>query len=415
MDQVDQANFVQLLENAGNFKLRRAVERLREGLFDPFGVRLLTARETQLNNVFDNGVKALERNKSTHLCICGNYGQGKSHSLTYIRQRALTKGFVTSQINLDPREIPFNDFRQVYRALVSQISFPNSESSLVKWWRDLSGEQKIFWENNGTGPLDIIPESMPHFFKAVLAAIAQDNIQLSKRQKGLKKHAAFRPREFPWLLANALNGDNLPVFRLRHAMKYRQVAFYKDASLVCKGWQPYFEAICSLSAMFQKIGFKGWALLFDEGESITQPRVNVRRKSYTILNQFFSPASDLPGLYPIFAFTDDFFMQVHEEDYVRVYLRNEQEFPYFEKNYAKSWLHLNIYRLHDLSIREWKTMAEKLIHFHAKAYDWKPPEIEMREEMAEILAKKGDREARLKIKAMVNQLDLAHQKIVLGG
>jgi len=60
-------------------------------------------------------------------------------------------------------------------------------------------------------------------------------------------------------------------------------------------------------------------------------------------------------------------------------------------------------------------MSEKLIHFHAKAYGWKPPEAEMQEEMAKILAEKGDREARLKIKAMVNHLDLAHQKVVLGG
>ncbi len=412
---MDKANFIQLLESAGNFKLRRAVERLREGLFDPFGVKLLTAHEAQLNSIFDHGVKTLEKNESTHLCVCGAYGQGKSHSLTYIRQRALAQGFVTSQINLDPREIPFYDFRQVYHALVSQISFPDSESSLVKWWKDLSGKQKISWKNNSAGPLDIIPESMPHFFKAILTAMAQDNIPLSNRQKGLKKHTTFRPREFPWLLANALNGNSLPVFRLRHAMKYRQVPFYKDASLVCKGWEPYFKAICGLSAMFQKTGFKGWVLLFDEGESIAQLRINVRRKSYTILNQFFSSASPLPGLYPIFAFTDDFFTRVQGEDYDRVYLRNEQEFPYFEENYAGSWQNLNIYRLHDLSSKEWETMSEKLIHFHAKAYGWKPLETEMQEEMAKILAEKGDREARLKIKAMVNHLDLAHQKVILGG
>jgi len=54
---MDKANFIQLLESAGNFKLRRAVERLREGLFDPFGVRLLTAHEAQLNSIFDHGVK----------------------------------------------------------------------------------------------------------------------------------------------------------------------------------------------------------------------------------------------------------------------------------------------------------------------------------------------------------------------
>ncbi|MFH1075327.1 MAG: BREX system ATP-binding domain-containing protein [Pseudomonadota bacterium] len=402
---MDKSQFGQLLENADNFKLRRTVERLREGLFDPFGVKLLTARETQLNNLFDHG--------STPLCICGAYGQGKSHSLTYIRQRALEQGFVVSQINLDPREIAFHDFRQVYRALVSRISFPNGESSLVKWWKDLASEQKTSWKNNGAGPLDIIPESMPHLFRAVLTALAQENIPLSRQQRGLKKHAAFRPREFHWLLANALNGDTTPVFRLNHAMKYRQVAFYKDKPLRCKGWQPYFEAISSLSVMFQKTGLKGWVLLFDEGESIAQLPVNARRKSYTILDQFFSTPFPLPGIYPVFAFTDDFFIRVQGENYDRVCLHNEQEAPYFEKNYAESWRHLNIYRLQDLSSEEWETMAEKLIHFHASAYGWKPLLTEIGRDMAKTLAETDGCEARLKTKALVDQLDFAHQRIIL--
>ena len=127
-------SFFPLLEEADNFTLRRAVERLREGLFDPFGVSLLTARESQLNTMFDQGTQALAKNKGAHLCVCGSYGQGKSHSLTYLRQRALEQGFVVSSINLDPREVPLHDFRQVYRALMSQISFPEGDDSLVEVW-----------------------------------------------------------------------------------------------------------------------------------------------------------------------------------------------------------------------------------------------------------------------------------------
>ncbi|NOY70555.1 MAG: hypothetical protein GXP53_13900 [Deltaproteobacteria bacterium] len=403
-------DFSQILEGADNFTMRRAVERLREGLFDPFGVRLLTARESQLDEVFDTGVQKLAKNESTHLCICGSYGQGKSHSLAYLRQRALAQGFVTSLVNVDPREIRFQDFRQVYNALVSRISFPNSDSSLVKWWKDWAKGQKTGWKNNGSGPLDVIPETMPHYFKAVLAALAQDNIMLSKRQKGMKKHASFRPREFSWLLANAMNGNQLPVFRLRHALKYRQVSFYKDESLVCKGWEPYFEAVTALGAMFRTMGFKGWALLFDEGESIAQLPVNTRRKSYSILHRFFVPASPLLGIYPIFAFTDDFFMRVKSEDYGRVCVKNDRELPYFEENYAVVWRHLNIHSLHNLSAEEWKTLAEKLIRLHARAYDWMPPRTEIRAKMVKILAETGEREARLKIKSLINILDLTNQR-----
>ncbi|MCK5680133.1 DUF2791 family P-loop domain-containing protein, partial [bacterium] len=329
--------FVEKLDAAGNFKLRRTVERLREGLFDPLGVRLLTAHETQLKKTFDLGVRLLDENQSPHLGLCGSYGQGKSHSLTYIKQRALEQGFVTSQIDLDPREIPLHDFRQVYRVLLNQISFPDNSISLVKWWKDWALGQKVVEKSQPGERLEIIPESMPHFFKAVLTALARDNMVLSQREKALKQHRNFRPREFPWVLANALNGNPLSLPRLRQALRYREVSFYKEAPLTCKGWEPYFQMVCSLAEMFRKAGFKGWVVLFDEGESIVQRGVNIRRKSYAVLNRLLCPDSPSPGLYPIFAFTDDFFMQVQREDYTRIGLRNQPEAPYFATNYADAW------------------------------------------------------------------------------
>ena len=410
---MDKDDFSTLLESSDNFSLRRAVERLRDGLFDPFAVQLLTAGETKLNTVFDKGVLAVSRNESPHLCVCGSYGQGKSHSLTYIRECALDQGFVTSLINLDPREIPFHDFQQVYRALVSQIHFPGSDDTLVQRWKKWNKEQgEKADEENGVPAC--IPDSMPHYFKAVLTALVSKDIRLSKKQKRLKKNVTFRPREFPWILANALRGETIPVFRLRHALRYREVSFYKDTSLVRKGWEPYFEVVCSFGEMFQNMGFKGWVLLFDEGESIGQRAINIRRKSYTILDRFFAPATPLPGIYPIFAFTDDFFMQVQGEDYERVYVKKEQEFPYFEKDYGVAWNQLNCHHLHDLGAKDWQNLIFRLIRLHAGAYNWEPSKNEIIETLVTVLKATAGQEARLKIKALVEQLDLAQQEMVLG-
>ncbi|CAK8717300.1 ATP-binding protein [Candidatus Electrothrix aarhusensis] len=411
-------SFFPLLEEADNFTLRRAVERLREGLFDPFGVSLLTARESQLNTMFDQGAQALAKNKGAHLCVCGSYGQGKSHSLTYLRQRALEQGFVVSSINLDPREVPLHDFRQVYRALMSQISFPEGDDSLVEVWaRWIKGGYKKQLKGKKADPLTIIPECMPHVFKAVLTALASDDMELSKRQKALKKHATFRPREFPWILANSLNGNSPPLVRLRQALRYREVSFYKEQSLTCKGWEPYVDMVEALGLMFQQMGYKGWVLLFDEAEAIAQTRINMRRTSYAILQRFFCPDAQSSGLYPVFAFTDDFFATVKGEDYDRLDTRKifeGKEQPYFGENYAKAWNRLKIYDLHDLSSKEWQTLAEKLIYLHAKAYDWQPEPKALQKQLAVTLKETGAREARLKIKALVNQLDFVHQGIVLG-
>lgn len=409
---MDESDFQHMLNGASNFELRRSVERLRDGLFDSLGVRLLTSGEAKLNQSFDRGVNG------SCLCVCGAYGQGKSHSLNYIKQRALDRGFLVSYINLDPREIPFHRFNNVYRALMEGITLPNGEKSFVDAWKRCAGEWLALPENRQKTCLDLIPENIPHRFKSILTAMVQQNISIPPKKMKLKKHARFKPREFPWILKNAIMGKEIPDWRLRPALHYRQVSFYKENSLVCRGDDQYFDMVQGMAELFRRIGFKGWVLLFDEGESIVQTRITCRRKSYRLLDKFFSPGSASPGFYPVFAFTDDFFARLEQEDYDRVKImaaaedgsETRHEVPYFEKNYSRAWEDINIHRLQDLSAEEWKTLIIKLIFLHGRAYGWQPPEDLMQEEMAcEVLKFEGV-EARLKLKMLVNHLDLEHQE-----
>src|SRR3984957_17523820 len=100
--------------NMDRFSLRRAVERLRDGLFDPVAVNRLTVEEDRIKDAFSKGLAVLEGEKSDHLCICGSYGQGKSHTLAYLHQLALSQGYAASVVQLDIREVPFNQFSTVY-------------------------------------------------------------------------------------------------------------------------------------------------------------------------------------------------------------------------------------------------------------------------------------------------------------
>ncbi|MCD6292562.1 MAG: DUF2791 family P-loop domain-containing protein [Deltaproteobacteria bacterium] len=403
-------DFSASLDHYHNFTLRRIVERLRDGLFDPLGVTLLTANQEQLNQAFNIGVTKLEQNQTPGLSLCGAYGQGKSHNLTYLRQRAQNLGFVTSQINLDPRELPFHDFRLVYRALIEQISFPDNNLDLRQWWRKITSESNTNDEQHYRRVVDLIPPTMPHYFRSVLTAIALKNIPLTARQRNLKKHANFRPREFPWLLGNALKGNLVPTVRLRHALKYRQVPFYKDHSLVRRGWEPYLQALYSLAELFQTLGYKGWVILFDEGESIIQRSISTRPKSYTILDQLLNSEHYPNVLYPIFAFTDTFFMQIQNEDYERLVTRRGTETPYFSKNYGLAWQNIRTYRLNELAANEWREIAEKLTLLHARAYNQHPATDSTQIKLAKILSKNHNQEARLRIKALINQLDISQQQ-----
>jgi len=52
---MDEKAFNVQINGTRNFHLRRAVERIREGLFHPLGVQWLTSGEEKLNQLFDRG------------------------------------------------------------------------------------------------------------------------------------------------------------------------------------------------------------------------------------------------------------------------------------------------------------------------------------------------------------------------
>ncbi len=416
---IDDLNFQELLTTTDTFKLRRAIERLREGLFDSLGVRLLTTGEEKLTTAFDKGVKALDENSPAHLCVCGAYGQGKSHSLNYIKQRALDQNFVVSYINLDPRQVPFHNFKGVYQALMKAMEFPQGQTSFASVWKTRAAEWLALPENQGRSCSDLVPKEIPHRFRAVLTAMAQKNIVIPPKKRNLKKHRGFKPREFSWILKNALKGKNIPLGRLGSVLRYRQVPFYKEHSLVCRGQDPYLAMVQGMANLFQKIGFKGWLVLFDEGESIVQNRITSRSKSYALLNRIFQPSTSPQGFYPVFAFTPDFFAFVEDEAYDRVKIKKmghngtSPAIPYFTQNYSKAWEKLHIHTLDDLCSKEWNTLIHKLIPVHARAYSWSPSAGVMEKEMIQQLSGLTGFEARLKLKFLVNHLDLEQQHQVM--
>jgi hypothetical protein len=415
---MDEKAFNAQLNDTKNFYLRRAVERLREGLFDPLGVQWLTSGEEKLNQLFNQGVTALNKGMPYHLCVCGAYGQGKSHSLTYLKQRALENNFVVSYINLDPRQIPFHDFQAVYRALMGAMVFPNRETNLVKVWKDSAAQWLARPENKNKAISDFIPSDMPHRFRAILAAMAHKNMEIPANKRHLKKHARFQPRAFAWTLKNALMGKEIPAHKLAAAFHYREVPFYKGHSLVCREPKEYLAMVKGLARLIKEMGYGGWVLLFDEGESIGQTRITSRSKSYDLLHEIFCPEHPAQGFYPVFAFTHDFFTLVETEPWDRTRKpRGRQktdqptdDIPCFARNYHKAWKKINIHSLQDLSPGEWEILSDKLKILHGRAYGWAPESPELGREMKQVLSQNKGAESRMKLRLLVNQLDLGQQK-----
>lgn len=390
------------------FQLRRVLERLREGLYDPLAVRLLTAHREELDARLQQDLQRLDAGDGAHLCICGAYGQGKSHTLAYLQEVALARGYVVSAINLDPREAPLHQFRQVYRALLQALTFPIGHAGLAAHvsfldaWNAWARAQPLTADEPAMALAALLPADMPHVFRAILVALLQPTLEVPARQRHRAQYHDFRPAEFPWALQRALWGETVPVARLRAALKYRQVSFYRQASLALQGDEPFLQMVLALPQLFRRMGYRGWALLFDEGEAISQVRRPLRARSYRIVHRLLCPDAPHPGLYPVFAFTPDFFQHLQEEDY---------RLPAFDRNYAQAWRYLSVYQLHGLSLAAWRDLCDTLIALHAAAYGWRADREHLLPLLTARLSALPLQDLRLTLKALVDELDQIQQQV----
>jgi len=398
---------VTALHNHSAFQLRRLLERLREGLYDPLAVRLLTVHHADLDSRIQHDLLHPGANTARHLCLCGAYGQGKSHTLAYIHEYALQQGYVVSSINLDPREVPLHQFRQVYRALLRAMTFPARgvgtarPVSFLEAWRLWAAAQRPDTTDPATALAALLPGRMPHIFKAILVALARSTQDIPAGLRILARYRDFQPGDFPWTLRRALYGEAVPAARLRAALKYRQVSFYRQASLALSGQEPFLHMTLALAQLLRTMGYRGWVLLFDEGEAITQMPRPRRARSYRLLHHLFYPDVPTPGLYPVFAFTPDFFQRLQDEDY---------DLPSFERNYAQAWRQLSVYHLGGLSRAAWQELCHTLVGLHAAAYGWHADQAHLGPLLTTRLAMLPLHDPRATLKALVDELDQVQQQ-----
>ena len=395
------------LESYSAFQLRRVLERLREGLYDPLAVHLLTAHRAELDARLRQDLLNVEAGVGAHLCVCGPYGQGKSHTLAYLREAALQQGYAVSAVNLDARETPLHRFRQVYRALLQGLAFPAEPeksvayASFIDAWNAWVEARAHRSEDRASALAALLPAEMPHVFKAILVALVQPTLEVAPRQRGMARYRDFRPGEFPWALRRALEGETVPVVRLRAALKYRQVSFYRQSSLALSDDESLLQMVLALPQLFRRMGYRGWVLLADEGEAISQVRRPQRASGYRILHRLLCPNSPLPGFYPVFAFTPDFFQHLQEEDY---------SLPEFDRDYTQAWRQLSLYQLPSLSPAVWRDLCETLIALHAAAYGWSADREHLLPLLMAGLSTLPLQEPRSTFKALVDELDHVHQQ-----
>jgi len=362
------------LIEAGASGRRRVLERLRDGVLDGLVVRGLTMDRDRLIQAFEASLAA-----PSHLVLRGAYGQGKTHSLMVLAEEARARGFVTSVVSLDPRALPFHHTARVVQAAMAAMELPGSRDFLKAFQGFAAGCEDLG---------EALPASMPARFRLSLLGLSRQTVELNARQRRSKKHGRYKPRTIPQLLRRAWQGEPVPLHGLRRALGYRGVEGVGRTSLAVdlEGWRAQLVAV---SELLQAMGFGGWVILFDEAESIAQLRSNQRRACASELAWWCGLDA---GPVPILAATDDLFATLAADDG-----------PLDPGG-------LRTMEVGDLAEASWERLQAVLIALHGEAYGWTPATA-VAAALRARHGRTGGFQTRLRLKALVDELDLQHQAV----
>ena len=116
---------------------QRALEALRNGVPNSDAVRALGCMQPDVVERFRQQLDRLAGDGTTEATPCvsgtmlhGDFGTGKSHTLSCLEQEAMRRNFVVSRIVIS-KETPLHDPAKMFLAAVREARLPNSRGSLL--------------------------------------------------------------------------------------------------------------------------------------------------------------------------------------------------------------------------------------------------------------------------------------------
>jgi hypothetical protein len=247
------------------FEARFIIECLRAGiassavseLFSQGQGRLVSAFLDRLNG--SGGAMAIE----------GGYGQGKTHLLKHLAQLARRRGYVVSLVPLS-KETPFHHWWHVYRQAIMEAERP-----------DVPGEpairgvlRQLKWDDEMVATVKSFGDGIHPRLPVVLESYCRS------------REPEVRHRLLGDLMGHALS--NAELRRIYRSVTDERVTL--PAARLSETGRDYFAFAGKL---FQRAGYAGWVILFDEFELVCKLSALQRARAYANMAVF--RRADLPG------------------------------------------------------------------------------------------------------------------------
>ncbi len=235
------------------FRNRRTLEALRMGIVPVEDVKDLTigleTEQVSLN-------RALARSQEEGgdvMAIIADYGFGKSHFIELAAQIALDKNFIVAIASLDLVETPPGKAREIYKALVHSIRYPDTdEQGLAPLLRKAVGNPAIFQQFVERKPIEDCPLS------AALLALSDCSSQTA----------------YDDIISWISGAMNNPSTDAKTCLK-KPPKLYLNGEVA----RQYTYLLSAISVLATMLGYSGLAVLIDESEHYSLLRAAQRDKT----------------------------------------------------------------------------------------------------------------------------------------
>ncbi|MGO0122570.1 BREX system ATP-binding domain-containing protein [Desulfothermobacter acidiphilus] len=378
-----------------DFQAIATVEALRSGVTSRHLAAIFSyGREALLERVERDLEEVSREGRPRALLLRGHFGEGKTHFLNLILNRAREKNFAVSFVVLS-KETPFNRLDRVYPKVVAGTYLPGTEDP---------GIEVLLRDLRPGHPLT----------EDLLAAVREE--LHPKLFYVLKNYLATGDTYYQHLLYSDLAGEWIPLAQLKslHRLNFGRPLKIPPFRPQADAWD-YFRFLAQL---IKKRGFAGWVILFDEFELVGTLGIAARSESYFNLARFLFPqeGKELPHTFAVFSIAQqlwDFRLLPQErhrpdKEEVTARFRTKGEPEKAERaRQAIDALLRDVVDLNPLSSSEVQRMLSKVAEFHAQAYGWRP-EVNLEELLQKLLNNPKAQRLRTKIRYTVEYLDLKY-------
>lgn len=391
------------IEQLKPFQARSIIEGLRKGLVPTEYVSFFTVgRQNWLKFVEEDLDNFIAQGGGKVRFINGDYGDGKTHFMSVIRQLALQKHFASSFVVLT-RNVPIHKFEVIYQEIVSQlrgrfdgIGIRSFIQHWVKEQKNAEGDREAFFNS-----LRQMPKMDPNFANALIGLFQPAS--LSPERESIKNGSvedtvdSVDPQEilYQW-------------FEGKKVTKKEIVKFQVYETLNKTNSKNFLQ---SLVAFLRFTGHKGLILLFDELETVLAQGASIRNAAFENIRLLMDNTEHSEYLQLFFSLIPDVLLSEKGfKSYDALWSRVRTVGDSDALNYRGTLIDLH---KTPLKRKELIDLGVSLRKIHEISYRWNAGQTVSYDLIAEICKKQEEMgvlsEVRLFIKQMIRYLDMAEQ------